>query len=59
MRDEGMPAIMEAHNRALVALLNATDMTEEEADEVITSIVALVFQTIKEYLPNEGDMKCN
>jgi hypothetical protein len=53
------PAIMEAHNRALVALLNATDMTEEQADEVITSIVALVFQTIKEYLPNEGDMKCN
>jgi hypothetical protein len=53
------PAIMEAHNRALVALLNATDMTEEQADEVITAIVALVFQTLKEYLPNEGDMKCN
>lgn len=53
------PAIMEAHNRALVALLNATDMTDQEADEVITSIVALVFQTMKEYLPNQGDIKCN
>lgn len=51
--------VMEAHNRALVALLNSTDMTEEEADEVITSLVALVCRTIKEYLPNQGDTTCN
>ena len=51
------PAIMEAHNRALVALLNATDMTEEQADEVITSVVALVFETLKQYLP--GEDVCN
>jgi hypothetical protein len=49
--------VMEAHNRALVALLNSTDMTEEEADEVITSLVALVFKTLKLYLP--GEDLCN
>lgn len=49
--------VMDAHNRALVALLNSTDMTEEEADEVITSLVALVFETLKQYLP--GEDLCN
>jgi hypothetical protein len=49
--------LMEAHNRALVALLNSTDMTEQEADEVITSVVALVFETLKQYLP--GEDVCN
>jgi len=49
--------VMEAHNRAMVALLNATNMNEEQADEVITSIVALVFETLKQYLP--GEDTCN
>ena len=49
--------VMEAHNRALVALMNATDMNEEQADEVITSIVSLVFETLKQYLP--GEDTCN
>lgn len=49
--------VMEAHNRALVAIMNATDMNEEQADEVITSLVSLVFETLKQYLP--GEDKCN
>jgi hypothetical protein len=49
--------VMEAHNRALVALLSASNMNEEQADEVITSIVALVFETLKQYLP--GEDTCN
>lgn len=49
--------VMEAHNRALVALMNATDMNEEQADEVITSLVSLVFETLKQYLP--GEDTCN
>lgn len=49
--------VMEAHNRAMVALLSASNMNEEQADEVITSIVALVFETLKQYLP--GEDTCN
>jgi hypothetical protein len=49
--------VMEAHDRALVALLSASNMNEEQADEVITSIVALVFETLKQYLP--GEDTCN
>ena len=52
-----MSPLIEAHNRALVAVMNATEMNEEQADEVITSIVALVFETLKEYLP--GEDTCN
>jgi hypothetical protein len=49
--------VMEAHNRALVALLSASNMNEEQADEVITSLVSLVFETLKQYLP--GEDTCN
>lgn len=52
-----MSPLIEAHNRALVAVMNATEMNEEQADEIITSIVALVFETLKEYLP--GEDTCN
>lgn len=52
-----MQALIDAHNRALVALMNATDMNEEQADEVITSLVSLVFETLNQYLP--GADKCN
>jgi hypothetical protein len=49
--------VMDAHHRAMMALLNASNMNEEQADEVITSIVALVFETLKQYLP--GEDTCN
>lgn len=52
-----MAPIVEAHNRALVALMNSTDMNEEQADEVITAVVSLVFETLKHYLP--GEDTCN
>lgn len=52
-----MQPLIDAHNRALVALMNATDMNEEQADEVITSLVSLVFETLNQFLP--GGQKCN
>ena len=52
-----MSPLVEAHNRALVAMMNATNLSEEQADELITSIVSLVFETLKQYLP--GEDSCN
>ena len=52
-----MSPLVEAHNRALVAMMNATNISEEQADELITSIVSLVFETLKQYLP--GEDSCN
>lgn len=43
--------IMEARNRALVAVLNACpDATEEDAEEVINSIATLIFTTMNTYI---------
>lgn len=52
-----MGPLVEAHNRAIVATMNATNATEEQADELVTAIIALVFETLKQYLP--GEDTCN
>lgn len=50
--------ITAAHSRAVEAVqMNIPKCTKEDADEIVTSIVALVFVTLKHYLP--GEQKCN
>lgn len=51
-------SLVEAHNRAIVAVMNAMPNTnEDQADEVVTAITSLVFETLKQYLP--GEDTCN
>lgn len=51
-------ALVEAHNRAIVAVMNAMPSADEDqADEVVTAITSLVFETLKQYLP--GEDTCN
>ena len=52
---EDVPDELEEHkDRAVVAVLNAMDhITEDEAEEMINSIVNLVFETMKYYLNEE------
>ena len=46
--------LVEHKDRAVVSVLNACrDTTEEEAAEMINSIVNLVFETMKYYLDEE------
>ena len=53
-------ALGEAHNRAVVAVLNALNIPhEDEAEEMVDSIVALVFETMKQYLNNEAEDELN
>jgi hypothetical protein len=52
---ENVPDELVPHkDRAVVAVLNANrDATEEEAEEMINSIVNLVFEAMKFYLDEE------
>lgn len=51
-------ALTKAHHRAVESLrTNIPKCSQEDADEIVTSIVALVFETLKQYLP--GEDKCN
>lgn len=51
-------SLVEAHNRAIVAVMNAMpNANEDQADEVVTAITCLVFETLKQYLP--GEDTCN
>lgn len=53
-------ALGEAHNRAVVAVLNVLNIPhEDEAEEMVDSIVALVFETMKQYLNNEANDELN
>ena len=53
-------ALGEAHNRAVVAVLNALNIPhEDEAEEMVDSIVALVFETMKQYLNDEAQDELN
>jgi hypothetical protein len=44
------PAIWHVYERAVVAMLNATDCTDDEAEEFIDSMVELIFTTMQTYL---------
>ncbi len=53
-----MDALTAAHKRAVEAIrTNIPKCSEQDADEIVTAIVALVFETFKQYLP--GDTTCN
>ena len=54
------PELVEHKDRAVVAVLNAChDSTEEEAEEMINSIVNLVFEAMKFYLDEEMNDELN
>lgn len=52
-----MDGLTKAHYRAVESVRKNIPCTEEEADEIVTAIVALVFETLKQYLP--GADTCN
>ena len=45
-----MDQLTAAHNRAMQAVMDATNANVEQADELVTSISALVFETLKHYM---------
>jgi sugar (pentulose or hexulose) kinase len=53
-----MDSLTAAHKRAVDAVrFNIPKCSEQDADEIVTAIVALVFETLKQYLP--GEDTCN
>ena len=44
------PAIRHAYEQAVVALLNATNATEEEAEVFVDAMADLIFTTMQTYL---------
>ncbi len=44
------PAIRAAYEQAVVAMLNATDSTEEEAEAFVDAMADLIFTTMQTYL---------
>lgn len=44
------PAIRHAYEQAVVAMLNATDSTEEEAEAFVDAMADLIFTTMQTYL---------
>ena len=53
-----MDALSAAYKRAVDAVrFNIPKCSEQDADEIVTAIVALVFETMKQYLP--GEDTCN
>lgn len=52
MIDHANDSLMQAHRRAVDAVrFNIEKCTAEDADEIVTAIVALVFETMKHYFP--------
>lgn len=50
--------LQEAHNRAIQAVQAAMPSASyDQADEMVTAITSLVFETLKQYLP--GEDTCN
>jgi creatinine amidohydrolase/Fe(II)-dependent formamide hydrolase-like protein len=47
------PAIRHAYERAVVAMLNATNATEEEAEAFVDAMADLIFTTMKQYIEEE------
>lgn len=48
------PAIRHAYERAVVALLNASDATEDEAEAFVDAMADLIFTTMKQYIEEEN-----
>lgn len=53
MKQPGMPDLMQAYEQAVVAILNATDCTEEEAEAFIDAMANLIFTTMQTYVTEE------
>lgn len=56
MTDQDLTPLEAAHARAVVALLNTVpQLYEDEATEIVDSLVALMLETIRSMLPNEEE----
>ncbi len=53
MNQPDMPDLMQAYEQAVVAMLNATDCTEEEAEAFIDAMANLIFTTMQTYVTEE------
>ena len=53
MNQPDMPDLMQAYEQAVVAILNATDCTEEEAEAFINAMANLIFTTMQTYVTEE------
>ncbi len=53
MNQPDMPDLMQAYEQAVVAILNATDCTEEEAEAFIDAMANLIFTTMQTYVTEE------
>ena len=50
-----MDSLTAAHRRAVDAVrFNIPKCSEQDADEIVTAIVALVFETLKQYIPGDS-----
>lgn len=55
-----LEALEAAKDKAIVAVLNAVPQSrEDEAEEMVESIVSLVFETLKQYLNEEMYVELN
>lgn len=55
-----MDRLSAAHRRAVDAVrFHIPKCSEQDADEMVTAIVALVFETLRQYLPGESDATDN
>lgn len=55
-----LQALEAARDKAIVAVLNAVPQSrEDEAEELVESIVSLVFETLKQYLNEEMYVELN
>jgi hypothetical protein len=50
------PAIRHAYEQAVVAILNATDCTEDEAEAFIDAMTDLIFTTMQTYIQEETNV---
>lgn len=56
MIERELTNIEKAHDRAVVALLNAVPTaTEEQAEEIVESFTALILYTIQAFVPGGND----
>jgi hypothetical protein len=50
------PAIRHAYEQAVVALLNASDCTEDEAEAFVDAMTDLIFTTMQTYIQEETNV---
>lgn len=50
MNLQGRPDMQQAYDDAVVAMLNATDCTEQQAEAFVEAMANLIFTTMQTYL---------